>query len=225
MSLCLWSGADWMSSSLEWRQYFESNAKSLLKIPWDLGPELNLDEVLAIQRSLCEFQAGENSEGRHLIHHARRYALDSGDHEYAAAIRLFIAEEQRHARELGRFLTLNGIPLVRTTFNDRVFRGLRNLFSGLEMSLAVLITAELIAEVYYAALREATGSAILRRLCDQILRDELQHVDFQAQQLSKLRAGRNRIGMLCTMAAQRFLFSGTVVVVWRSTIECFAVAV
>ena len=129
-------------------------------------------------------------------------------------MRLFIAEEQRHARDLGRFLTINGIPLVRTTITDRVFRRLRHLVGGLEMSIAVLITAEIIAKVYYAALQEATGSAVLRRLCDQILADEVRHVEFQAEQLGKLRLGRPQPFWLATMGLQRFLYFGTVVVVW-----------
>jgi len=211
-----------MPSSLEWRQYFEENARSLLEIPWHLGAELTGEETEAISRSLQEFQAGESSEGKHLFHYAQEYARKTGDDEYVAAIRLFIAEEQRHARDLGRFLTLNGIPLVPTTFTDRVFRRLRNLFSGLEISIAVLITAEIIARVYYAVLREATRSPILRTLCDQILRDEAKHVQFQAEQLAKLRAGRRAVGRWITMGLQRFLYMGTVLVVWfyhRQTIR------
>src|SRR5882672_11210484 len=98
-----------MASSLEWRLYYDENARSLLDIPWQLGPELTRDEVAAISQSLRKFQAGESSEGKHLIQYARDYAEHTGDQEYVLAIRLFIAEEQRHARDLGRFLTLNDI--------------------------------------------------------------------------------------------------------------------
>ena len=203
-----------MPSSLEWRLYYEENAQSLLEIPWQFGPELTPDETAAIAQSLKEFQAGENSEGKHLIRYAQEYAERTGDQEYVLTIRLFIAEEQRHARDLGRFLTLNNIPVVRTTFTDRVFRKLRHLFGGLEISIAVLITAEIIAKVYYAALLEATESAILRILCDQILRDELRHVRFQAEQLAKLRVGRRWFGRTATMGLQRFLYLGTTLVVW-----------
>lgn len=203
-----------MSTSQEWREYYEENARSLLNVPWELGAELTPQEKSAIAESLKEFQAGESSEGKHLFRSAQEYSVKTGDPEYVSAIRLFIAEEQRHARDLGRFLTLNEIPLVATTFTDRVFRGLRRLLGGLEISIAVLITAEIIAKVYYAALREATQSAILRRLCDQILSDELMHVRFQAEQLAKLRAGRNRLGRITTMGLQRFLFFGTILVVW-----------
>lgn len=203
-----------MPSSSEWRLYFEQNAQSLLEIPWYFGAELTSEEMAAMAQSLKEFQAGESSEGKHLVRDSQKYADQTGDQDYLAAIRLFIAEEQRHARDLGRFLTLNNIPLVRTTFTDRVFRKLRHIFGGLEISIAVLVTAEIIAKVYYAVLREATQSAILRRLCDQILSDELRHVQFQTGQLAKLRASRNRLGMFWTMGLQRLLYFGTVLVVW-----------
>jgi hypothetical protein len=203
-----------MPTSQEWLQYFENNARSLIEIPWHLGAELTASEQKAIARSLREFQAGESSEGKHLFRYAKDYAERTGDADYLAAIRLFIAEEQRHGRDLGRFLTMNGIALVRTTFTDRVFRMLRHLFGGLEISIGVLITAEIIAQVYYAVLQEATRSVVLRTLCDQILRDELRHVQFQSEQLAKLRAGRSRLGMATTGGLQRFLFCGTTLVVW-----------
>jgi len=203
-----------MSTSLDWRRYYEHNARSLLEIPWHLGADLTADEVAAVSQSLKEFQAGESSEGKHLYRSAQRYAQRTGDPEYVAAIRLFIAEEQRHARDLGRFLTINGISLVRTTLTDRVFRRLRHLVGGLEVSIAVLITAEIIAKVYYAALQQATRSAVLRRLCDQILWDEVRHVEFQAEQLGKLRSGRPEPVRSATMGLQRFLYFGTVIVVW-----------
>lgn len=200
-------------TSNQWKSYYEENAASLLDVPWDRGAELTPDERVAISASLKAFQAGESSEGQHLYKYAKAYAERTADAPYVAAIRLFIAEEQRHARDLGRFLKLNEIPLVRTTFTDFVFRKLRHLFAGLEMSIGVLITAEIIAKVYYAALREATQSLILRRICDQILRDEVMHVQFQAEQLTILRRNRSHRAMVITMAAQRFLFFGTTLIV------------
>ena len=160
------------------------------------------------------FQRGESSEGRHLLRCAQQYAAKTGDRDYVAALRLFIAEEQRHAHDLGRFLEINGIPLAKKSLLDRVFRGLRHLAGTLEVSISVLITAEIIAQVYYAALREATNSVILRRLCEQILEDEESHVRFQAQQLGKLRARRPRLLYAVTMTAQRLFFLGTSLVMW-----------
>ncbi|WP_156120534.1 hypothetical protein [Neosynechococcus sphagnicola] len=60
-----------MPSSLEWRLYFESNAKFLVEIPWEQGSDLMPDEVAAIAQSLKEFQVGESSEGKHLFRSGR----------------------------------------------------------------------------------------------------------------------------------------------------------
>jgi hypothetical protein len=161
-----------------------------------------------------EFQLGESSEGRHLISAANRYAAASGDFDYVTALRLFIAEENRHARELGRFLDLAGIGRVSASWPDSVFRFLRRR-AGLELSIVVLITAEIIAKVYYAALRDATGSHALQQLCQQILRDERHHVIFQAQRIALLRARRSRVSIVARVMLHRLLLAGTCVVVWR----------
>ena len=46
------------------------------------------------------------------IHHA----ADTGDATYVQALRLFMAEEYRHARDLGRVMDLAGIPRVGRTW-------------------------------------------------------------------------------------------------------------
>jgi len=203
-----------LRSSADWFRLFEENKTALLDIPWDIGPELTVSERRALGASIREFQRGESSEGHHLYRYAQRYAARSADREYVSAIGLFIAEEQRHARDLARFLTIHDIPLAKSTFSDRVFRNLRCLAGTLEISIAVLITAEIIAQVYYAALQKATGSKILGRLCEQILRDEAVHVQFQAEQLGKLRARHGPLRYGTAMALQRLLFFSTCLVVW-----------
>ena len=80
-----------MPSSLQWRQYFEENARSLLEIPWQLGAELTPEEKAAIAQSLKEFQAGESSEDKLLFRYAQEYAARAGDPEYVPANRLLIA--------------------------------------------------------------------------------------------------------------------------------------
>ncbi|HEY2378108.1 MAG TPA: ferritin-like domain-containing protein [Gemmatimonadaceae bacterium] len=203
-----------MRTSTEWLRYFESNAGQLLDIPWERVAELTPDEIIAVGPSIAEFQRGESGEGRHLIRYAQKYAERTGDRDYAAAIILFIREEQRHARDLRRVLELHRIPLARASFADAVFRRLRNIFGTLEISIGVLITAELMAQVYYDALRQATRSQILQRLCEQILSDEARHVEFQAERLGILRAHRGSRLYMMTMAFQRILFWATSFVVW-----------
>lgn len=203
-----------MRTSLEWRKYYEENACSLLEIPWHIGHELTHREQKAIASSIQDFQTGESSEGRHLFQYAKIHAEQTGDYEYVEAIRLFIAEEQRHARDLAHFLQINQIPLGKMTFTDGVFRRLRQFLGNLEISIAVLITAEIIAIVYYTALRDATNSQVLQALCKQILQDEVRHVEFQAERLGILRANRNWPLLAITNGLQRSLFWGTCLIVW-----------
>lgn len=201
-------------TSAYWRQYFEANQRALLEIPWQTGAELTADEAAAVSASVQGFQRGESSDGRRLRRYARVWAERTGDFDYVEAIRLFIVEEQRHARDLGRFLELNGIPVQEKSVLDRFFRSLRHLMGNLEVAISVLLTAEIIAKVYYAALHAATGSSVLRTLCDQILRDEAKHVEFQSEQLGKLQARRGVMAQAVVTALRRFLFRGTCLVVW-----------
>ncbi len=197
----------------EWVEHFVRNRSRLLPIPWDLGAELHDDERAAIRSSIQAFQLGESSEGRNLMRYARAWAARSGDADYVAAFGMLIAEEQRHARDLGRFMELNRIPCIRRRWTDSVFRRLRNLVGTLEISIGVLVTAEMIAKVYYVALRDASQSTILRRLCDQILLDEAAHVEFQTEQLARLQHGRAAPLLWATRALHRVLFVGATLVV------------
>ena len=68
--------------------------------------------------------------------------------------------------------------------------------------------------MYYAALHRATGSTVLRHVCERILEDEERHVQFQTWQLSRTRVHRPVVARHLTSFAQRFLFMGTCLVVW-----------
>ena len=122
--------------------------------------------------------------------------------------------KKRKVVDLGQFLMLAGIPLIKRTWPDTVFQKLRHV-GGLEVSISVLITAEIIAKVYYAALQRATQSTVLRRLCDQILDDEVSHVEFQAERLAMMRRCRKAWANELTHALHCFLFFGACLVVWR----------
>ena len=200
--------------SVAWVQYFRFNAKALLTIPWREGLYFTDETRSAIASSVQEFQLGESSEGKHLMACAKRHAAETGDGAYVEALGLFVAEEHRHARDLGRVLDLAGGPRVGHAWPDTVFRFLRRL-AGLELSIVVLVTAEIIAKVYYAALREATGSPVLRRLCDQILNDEVRHVHFQTERVAILRSRRHPALVAVCQFAHRILMSGTCLVVWH----------
>src|SRR5262245_37776135 len=177
--------APWTSK--RWCAYYRANANALFELPWRRGAEWSEEEKAALAASLQDFQLGESSEGRHLLDRARLYADDTGDPEYAEAMQLFIREEQRHARDLGEFLLLAGVPLWQRARLDSIFRWLRRR-AGLPLMITVLLTAETIGKVYYQGIRRATGSRLLRRLCDQLLCDEVQHMRFHAERLAIIRS-------------------------------------
>ncbi len=209
------AGAPVVRASGEWVAYFRRNREHLAAIPWDTAASITPAEREAIAKSLAEFQLGESSEGRHLAGYAAAYARRSGDLEYAPAMGLFIAEEQRHARDLGQLMDRAGMPRKRHTFADRVFRQLRRL-AGLEMAVSVLVTAEIIAQVYCRALRDATACPALRALCRQILRDERAHVQFQCERLAIVRYRRGGLALLGRTALHRLLMAGAILIVWRN---------
>ncbi|OAI54487.1 hypothetical protein AYO44_14905 [Planctomycetaceae bacterium SCGC AG-212-F19] len=200
-------------SSADWIAYFRANAAALLSVPWHEGAGITDAERAAITSSVQAFQLGESGEGHHIFHCAREYIASGGDAEYLPALRLFIAEEQRHGRDLARFLTMAGVPLIQKTWTDSLFRWLRHQ-AGLDLSITVLVAAEVIALIYYEALRNATGSAVLRRLCDQILSDEVAHIRFQSERLALIRQHRAGWQIPFINGWQRFLFTGICLAVW-----------
>ncbi|HEY1603244.1 MAG TPA: ferritin-like domain-containing protein [Pirellulales bacterium] len=209
--------------SHQWCRYFRRNATQLLEIPWGPDAGITTIECETIADSVREFQLGESAEGRHFVRAAKGYAARSGDSEYVEAVRLLIGEEQRHARELARFLELAQVPLAEATWADTAFRWLRKR-AGLEICVSVLLTAEIIAKVYYDALGQATHSPILQTICTQILRDEIEHVRFQSERLALLRAARPRPLVVMQHLAHRALFGIACLVVWRKHARVFRAA-
>jgi hypothetical protein len=199
--------------SSAWREYFRHNARHLMPIAWERGVILSEAERTAIAKSIQQFQLGESSDGGKFLRRGWGYARVSGDRQYLHALRRFIAEEQRHGRDLGRAMDLAGIPRIRHAWADTIFRWMRHT-GGLERSIMVLVTAEVIAQVYYDALRDATQSIVLRQLCNQVLRDESQHVRFQCERLAILRQRRRRISVALRQSIHIALMSGTCLVFW-----------
>ncbi|HET6372786.1 MAG TPA: hypothetical protein VFG76_05735, partial [Candidatus Polarisedimenticolia bacterium] len=114
-------------STASWLTYFTLNSIAPREISWRLGADLPEDEAKVVIPSLQEFQIGEDSEGRRLRDAAVAWAFRHDDAEFPRVVDCFIAEEQRHAGELARFLALNGQGVLRRNGAERVFRLLRHL--------------------------------------------------------------------------------------------------
>ncbi|MDA0836327.1 MAG: ferritin-like domain-containing protein [Planctomycetota bacterium] len=205
---------DESSTSADWIDYMVWNSEHQNPVPWDSEYRITLEERKAISKSIAIFQLGESGEGRHFINQARKLSVNSADLEYAEAARLFIAEEQRHSWLLSRFMEKQEIPRLRSHWSDRFFRGLRKCLN-LEVCIAVLITGEILARYYYAALRDATDSPVLRAICDQILQDEEKHIFFQGGTLGRIRRHRSPWSLAACDEFQRVLFAGALCVVWK----------
>lgn len=117
---------------------------------------------------------------------AEKYVQKSGDRQYLDAMKWFVAEENRHSCYLEKYMEYYGIKPRRKVWLDGWFRRLRRL-GGLKGEVIVLVTAEIIALSYYSALAGCTDSTVLKRICRQMLHDELRHVVFQSVTLYKLR--------------------------------------
>ena len=208
-------------SSGDWHAHFARNAGSRRPIPWHHGAELTADERRLLSRSLQAWQLGETSDGAHLRAAARRYADRQQDPHFAVAIDRFIEEEQQHGADLGRFLDLAGIPRIRRDWGDTLFRAGRYCLPSMEIWVTLVIMVETLALLFYRALREATGSRVLRRICDRILRDEVHHIRFQYERLAILHRRRSRLLLRVTQLLHRVLFAGIVIAVWIGHRQAF----
>lgn len=202
-------------ASRDWADHYRHNRDHPPKIPWIDGPQLTDAQRRVLAGSIAEFELGERSEGRTLMRFVRTYAQRVGDPDYVEAMSLFIAEENRHARYLALCLKIEGMPQAEKTTADSAFRFARRL-AGLELSIRVLVTAEIIAQVYYRGLRDATRSTALRAVCRQILRDEGHHIRFQCERLAMLRARRSGVTLWRRRVGDRALMTIATLVVWRN---------
>lgn len=203
-------------SSAEWVAYFRHNAANLLALPWDDGPGATAPELEPVLASLRAWQLGETSDGRQLTASAEAYAVETGDPDFVDAIKLFIAEEQRHGETLGRFLDLAGVPRKKWDWGDAVFRVFRHFLARIESWATVVLMVEVHALVYYAAVCRATPSPLLRRICAQLLRDEVPHIRFQCERLAAIRRTRGPVRGALTTAVERTLFAGVTLAIWAA---------
>ena len=200
--------------SAEWRDHFLANADNLRAIAWDAGPKIAPGELAEIAESLCAWQLGESSDGAHLRAAARKHADAISEPEFLEAIEAFIKEEQRHGATLGRYLDMAGVARPQTEWTVSCFRWLRNCLGTMEMWTTPVLMAEVHALVYYNAIRRASGCPVLRKICEQLLVDEIPHIRFQCERLAQILRARPRLLYVLTMLLHRVMFTGITLVIW-----------
>ncbi|MGH8298600.1 MAG: hypothetical protein ACRES6_04855 [Steroidobacteraceae bacterium] len=198
-----------------WLNHFEYHAEQPRGVAGGSMSGLRPEERRLIARSIAVFQLGEQSDGSGLLRAAYRFAAAHGDELLPRITELFIREEQRHARLLRQFMDEHGIRAQCRHWTDRIFRRVRRL-AGFELYLHVLITAELIGNVYYRALEAVTGCQRLKALCRTLLADELAHVGYESELILELRARKPPALRALIRLAHRAFFCGAACAVWLS---------
>jgi hypothetical protein len=212
-----------VEESQAWRKHFLDNGLAERHLPWHNPYRLSAHERAVVESSIQQFQLGEGSQGRRLLKRGIRSSHRANDPYFPRALYLFIKEEQRHSAHLLRFMDQQGIPPVSKHWIDSVFRHLRGL-AGLELSLRVLVTAEIIAVPYYRALGMATKAPLLRALGSIILADEGAHLRFQASMLRRMALGRLSPITRAVSHMHRTFLVATVCIVWREHRRVFEAA-
>ncbi|PPK62215.1 ferritin-like domain-containing protein [Actinokineospora auranticolor] len=161
----------------EWLRHFtEEVAHRAARPEPDWSQEVCLHP--AVIRSIQRFQVGEDGDGTNLI-------AKAGDGDYGATVKLFIAEEQNHARMLANLLKAADTPTIASHWTDAAFVWLRRAL-GLRLQLMVLTIAEVVALVFYRALRDGTTDKLTTEVARRILADERRHVPFHRDRLRSL---------------------------------------
>ena len=167
---------------LDWILHFEENDRDRLELYFTDEPELSRKEKRLIFPSVRAFQKGEGSDGRYLMETVEDFAEESGESEYPQAMRWFILEENYHSSYLRKVMDYYGVTVSKKNLLDRIFRRIRR-GGGIRREVTVLVTAEIIALSYYQALKTCSSCPAIRRICNQMLHDEVPHVIFQSYTL------------------------------------------
>lgn len=178
-----------------WITHFERNTRlnDQMELPDTRPCQLPQPLRQALAASLAIFQLGESGTGTRLRRYARAVAPLENFRGYQRAVDLFVAEEQSHSRLLARVVAHLGGRLLQKQWTNTVFRRLRVLVN-LEFAVQVLLTAELVAEVYFGTLYLRCGDPVVKKAAHKLLRDEMRHLDFQRDFLSERVASFTPLG-------------------------------
>lgn len=202
-----------MHSTSFWLRHFKANAGQH-RINWDLPPAITRDETRAILLSMQAWQLGETSDGQNLAAATVSYARKINDPLLVETIGVFIKEEQKHGENLGRYLDAIGQPRLKVNWGDTLFRKVRHFNTSMEIWTLAALTVESIAQVYYQALKDATGCPLLKAICTDILIDEAYHITFQTERMASMYDQHNRYGKRWRRWFYGLFFYSTAVLVW-----------
>jgi hypothetical protein len=190
-----------------WTAYFQANLARHDRldalIPWESPCTLSDADAAALARSLQRFQLGESGDGTGLLSKAWRRE----DADYDRALRLFVAEEQKHSALFGGALARFGVERLSEHWSDGAFVLLRRMM-GLRTEVTLFLVVETVAMEYFTALGRC-ADPVVRGVARRILTDEVEHVRFQIDQLRTSFDGVPRPARVVAAAAAWILAVGT----------------
>ena len=126
---------------------------------------------------------------------------------------LFIREEQRHAALMAGILTRLNAPLLTSDWTDNCFVFMRHM-SGLHIELLVVLLPEMIARVYFEALRRGFSNPAMHAVFAQIVRDERGHLAFHADYLNNAFAQMSFPRRIAVQMAWRLVYRVVCLIVY-----------
>lgn len=198
-----------------WIDHFEANTRLNHELQLPTAPCALPDAVrIALAKSIATFQLGESGGGTRLRRYTRSIASLENLKGYQRAVDLFVAEEQSHAALLARTVTHLRGTLLQKQWTNSIFRWLRDLVN-LEFNIQVLLTAELIAEVYFGLLSRRCTDPVVQTVSKKLLRDEMGHLSFQRDFLfERLKTLTPAVQRLWHWQFQFIHFATALVVAW-----------
>lgn len=209
-----------MKTSKEWIEHFRMNAK-IQRVNWKQSPQITPTEIEKILPSLQAWQLGETSDGRHLIQASFKYSNKIRDYDYIEAVKLFIAEEQKHGNNLGYYLDTIKKPRIKKNWGDSMFRKIRYYNSNMEIWTVAVITVESAAQIFYQCLKDASRCKLLKEICTDILIDEAFHIDFQTERLEMIFNTKSFLSRLFSKIMYPVFFFITSLVIWIAHHKAF----
>lgn len=209
-----------MKTSKEWIEHFRINAQQN-RVDWGLKPNISPNEVVKIIHSLQAWQLGETSDGAHLIQASTKYAHRINDTDYVNAVKLFIAEEQKHGNNLGKYLDTINKPRIKQNWGDTLFRKIRYCNTNMEIWTLAVITVESAAQVFYQSLKDASECKLLKQICTDILIDEAFHIEFQTERMYIIFKNKSSSGKFISSQIYPVFFFATSFIIWLAHKKAF----
>lgn len=197
---------------MNWIDHFTQRYTTNLDVS-EPSRSLNDSAMKRIAYSIAQFQRGESSSAEDYLQKSYRFSEEQFAPFFHVESMCFIREENAHARWLKAFMEEQEIPLATRSWTDGVFRWLRR-GGDLAWSSRVLMTAEVLAQLYYPALRAATSHPSLQAICQRIIEDEAHHIQFQIERIARIERTHSAMRRVANRVLNYVLFLGTAIVVW-----------